>query len=309
MRDAAPAGAMPGMLAGTLPPVPRGRALVLALDTLVAGVHFLEDVAPADLGHKALAVNLSDLAAMGARPAAALVSVTRPGGDPRWLDALHRGMDALAATHGVRIAARADARGPLAVTVEASGHVAPADALRRSGARAGDAVCVTGTLGDAGLALALATGEARAAPADARFAEARLTRPSPRLAAGAALAGAASAAIDVSDGLAADLGHVLAASGVGARVELARLPLSPALARSVPRAQAWRLALTAGDDYELCFTLAPERAAELERLAEAAGCAISAIGTIERTPGLRLVDPDGGVSAPGALGRGHDHFR
>jgi len=285
--------------------VPAGRWAVLAIDTLLAGVHFFADDAPGHIGHKALAVNLSDLAAMGAQPAQALVSVSTRGDDPDWVEALARGMRELARRHGVGIDAACAAQGPVAVSVETVGHVAPGAALTRSGARPGDRVYVTGTLGDAGLALE-AHRRGRTLPArDAAYLRRRLARPEPRVAAGQALSGVASAAIDLSDGLVADLGHVLEASGVGATVRLADLPLSRAVRAHAEPEEAWRLALGAGDDYELCFTVPTERVPVLDARRRKLGCGVRAIGEIEPAAGLRCVRPDSGVFDAGP---GYRHF-
>jgi thiamine-monophosphate kinase len=268
-------------------------------------VHFPAATAPGDVGYKALAVNLSDLAAMAATPIGYSVVLATPTADPAWLAAFVAGLEGLAAELGVRpVAARRDP-GPLAVTIEVYGSVPAGAALRRAGARPGDGVYVTGTLGDAALALA-ATLEGRPLPPGALTGiERRLARPAPRVAAGLALRGVASAAIDVSDGLAADLGHVLAASGVGATVELGRLPLSPTLAGALAPAEARALALTGGDDYELCFTAPPDRAARADTLP--LGCPVTRIGTIEAEPGLRCRDEAGRLVQPGRAG--YQHFR
>ncbi len=286
--------------AALLEPPPPGELLAVTIDTLVSGVHFRPGVDPAALGHKLLAVSLSDLAAMGARPAWATLALTLPEVDEAWLAAFASGLFALAEVHDVALVGGDTTRGPLALTLQAAGYVPPDQALRRDGARAGDAVCVTGTLGDAALALAPPDG----LPDDALARlEARLDRPTPRVAAGLALRGIATAAIDLSDGLAADLGHVLAASGVGATLELARLPLSPAL-RTQTDAGDWSCPLAGGDDYELCFTLPEARLAELEGLG--LDVAVTRVGTVETEPGLRLVDPEG---RPSTLRRaGYDHF-
>ena len=268
--------------------------VAIALDTLVAGVHFRVDAPPRAVGHKALAVNLSDLAAMGARPRRALVHLAHPDPGEEWEEEFTAGLDALAARFAMRVDREATRRAPLAVTVEVAGTFpgAARPPLRRSGARPGDAVYVTGTLGDAAGALAGASALAG-----------RLDLPEPRMAAGMALRGIATSAIDVSDGLAADLGHVLRASGAGASVETAHLPLSAALLAAFGRERATDLALAGGDDYELAFTVPPER----ERLLADAPLEVpvSRIGTIERGTGLRCLGPDGGARpAP----RGYEHF-
>jgi thiamine-monophosphate kinase len=277
----------------------------VAVDTLVAGVHFPTDTAPDDVGHKALAVNLSDLAAVGAEPIAYSLGLVLPGQDPTWLDGLLAGLAGLADAHRCRRLCGHIAEGPLAVTVEAYGHAPPGAVLRRSGARPGDALYVSGTLGDAGLALG-ARLQGWAVPAAYREGVLRrLNRPEPRLALGAALRGVATSAIDVSDGLAADLGHILRSSAVGATVEVASLPLSAALRASLAPEAARVLALSAGDDYELCFTAPEAHAVEVERLARGLGCAVTRIGRVEAEPGLRCVDPSG---APVSTPTGYEHF-
>ncbi len=282
--------------------MPAGQDLVLATDTLVAGVHFPGATAPEAVGHKALAVNLSDLAAMGAEPAWATLALTLPEADAAWLAGFAAGFGALAAAHGVALVGGDTTRGALTVTVTLAGRVPSGEALTRAGARPGDGIWVTGSLGDAGMALALLEAGKPVPEALRR----RLDRPEPRLAAGRALRGLATAAIDVSDGLAADLGHLLQASGVGARVAAERLPRSAALrAAQADEAEGLRLALGAGDDYELCFTLPPAAEAAMNTRMAAIGWPVTWIGEIEAEPGLRLIDADGRERpAPG----GFDHF-
>ena len=271
------------------------RELVVAIDTLVGGVHFATATAPIDVGFKALAVNLSDLAAMGAEPLAAQVSLVHPNHDEddgrRWIAAFEQGLGALARRHGLAAGHPLTARGPLCVTVEALGTVPRGMALRRDGAAPGDRILVTGTLGDAGLALAAGsvamTREARA------WLQARLARPEPRIEAGIALRGLASAAIDISDGLVADLAHILAASGAGARLTMEDIPLSAILAEKLPPERAWELALSSGDDYELCFTVATHRLAEVERRLRSLACGFAAIGTVTANGGLQCLRADG----------------
>ena len=269
-------------------------AVAIALDTLVAGVHFQSEATPRTVGHKALAVNLSDLSAMGARPRRALAHLAHPGPSEAWEDGFAAGLDALAARFGVRVDREATRQAPLAVTVEVAGTFPDTTRppLRRSGARPGDAIYVTGTLGDAAGALAGAAALAG-----------RLDLPEPRVPAGMALRAIATSAIDVSDGLCADLGHVLRASGVGATLEAARLPLSVELLAAFGRERATNLALAGGDDYELAFTVPPER----ERLLAEAPLEvrIARIGVIERGTELRCLDPDGG---PRPVPRGYEHF-
>jgi thiamine-monophosphate kinase len=269
--------------------VPPDRELALSIDTLVAGVHFLAEADPAGIGHKALAVGLSDLAAVGAEPAWATLALTLPSPDETWLAAFASGLAALARQEDVRLVGGDLTRGPLTISVQVHGLVPKGHALRRSGAQAGDLVCVSGALGDAGLALRhLQRGEPLG-----DYLRQRLERPTPRVALGEVLRGVASAAIDLSDGLASDLGHILNASGCGARVELDRLPLADQVAGEVAAQGDWTLPLTAGDDYELCFTLPRAHIGELRVLAAAAGCPLTQIGEIETRPGLRWMAADG----------------
>ncbi|NBC48129.1 MAG: thiamine-phosphate kinase [Gammaproteobacteria bacterium] len=282
--------------------VPGDRELALSIDTLVAGVHFLPDADPEGLGHKALAVGLSDLAAVGAEPAWATLALTLPEADAHWLSRFAHGFATLAQQEDVRLVGGDLTHGPLAISVQVHGLVPRGHALRRAGAKPGDLVCVSGALGDAGLALEhLQQGEPLG-----DYLRQRLERPTPRVALGEVLRGVASAAIDLSDGLAADLDHILEASGCGARIELDRLPLADQVAGAVAARNDWRLPLCSGDDYELCFTLPPEHHAELKVMAAAAGCPLTQVGEIEARAGLRFVGADG-HSWHGEAG-GYDHF-
>jgi len=255
---------------------PPDRRLVVAMDTLNAGVHFPEGTAPADIGWKALAVNLSDLAAMGAEPAWCTLSLSLPESDAGWLDGFLDGFLGLAARFGVALVGGDTTRGPLSVCVTAHGFVEPRAALRRSAAQAGDDVWVTGTLGDAAAALRQwQAGGAR----DAAL-RARLDRPTPRIAAGRALLGIAHACIDVSDGLLADLGHICETSGVCAEIGIDALPASAAL-RAAFAGDALRLAQAAGgDDYELCFTAPAVARAAVEEALQAVDVQATRIGAV-----------------------------
>lgn len=235
--------------------VPANVQLVVAMDTLNAGVHFPEATSPADIGWKALAVNLSDLAAMGATPAWCTLSLSLPTADAAWVDAFLDGFLELAQTHDVALVGGDTTRGPLSVCVTAHGLIDPRGALLRNGARIDDDIWVTGTLGDA--AAALRQWQA-GADVDAAL-RARLDQPTPRVAAGLALAGIAHACIDVSDGLLADLGHVCRASRIGAQIDVDALPASAALQASFDVTARRELQASGGDDYELCFT-APKTA-------------------------------------------------
>jgi thiamine-monophosphate kinase len=284
--------------------VPAGQCLAVSIDTLVEGVHFLPDIAPADLGYRALAVNLSDLAAMGAQPAWATLALTMPRVDESWLAQFSAGFFALAQPHRVQLVGGNTTRGPLSISVQVHGFVPEEQALKRSGARPGDLIFVTGTLGDAAIGLQAALRKITVAPEHVQFAAQRWLRPSPRVAEGLALRGVASACIDISDGLLADLGHVCAASLVGARITVEDTPVST-LFNSAGQGD-WTLPLCAGDDYELCFTAAPERRAYVEELFRAFACGVTCIGVIESAPGVRCEMHDGRAFVPAQ--RGYDHF-
>ncbi len=272
-----------------------GQELVVATDTLVEGVHFPAATAAYDVGWKSLAVNLSDLAAMGAEPAWATLALTLPHPDEAWVTQFARGFAAIARTHEVALVGGDTTRGPLTLSVTVHGFVPRGDALLRSGARAGDAVFVTGTLGDA------AGGLAR--PDVAALRE-RLDRPTPRVAAGRLLRGVATAAIDVSDGLLIDLGRLCDASAVGAELD-APPPLSAALRETFGEPEARAHAWAGGDDYELCFTASPAQETVLR--AAFGRLALTRIGRIVSSPGVRVVDAEGRDVTPPR--RGYEHFR
>ncbi len=275
-----------------------GQRLAVSIDTLVEGVHFLPDVDPAALGHKALAVGLSDLAAMGAEPAWATLALTLPEVDSAWLQGFADGFGALARRFGLALVGGDTTAGPRSVSVQVHGLVPAALALRRDGARPGDRLFVSGTLGDAGLVLRQRL--AGAVP-EAGLA-ARLDRPEPRVALGLALRGIASAAIDLSDGLASDLTQLLRRSGVGATVDLNELPRSAPVAASGD----WSLPLSSGDDYELCFCVPSERIADLTKGMAALDVPVQAIGRIEAGQGAHWRLPDGGELHPES---GWEHFK
>jgi len=289
-------------------------ALAVSTDMLVAGRHFFDDVDPEALGHKALAVNLSDLAAMGARPLSFTLALALPNADEPWLAGLARGLFALADAHGCELVGGDTTRGPLNLCITVLGSVPPAQALRRDRARDGDDLWVSGALGAAAWALQrrLETGAWPVGTEPALdHARARLERPEPRVALGLALRGLAHAAIDLSDGLAGDLGHLLerssAAAGValGAVIETAALPIDPVLG-ALPQARCLEFALAGGDDYELLFTApAGARGAVLAAGARI-GLTLSRIGRIEPAPGVRLSGPDGRPIPFHA--RAFDHF-
>ncbi len=278
---------------------PAGREIVVVVDTLVAGVHFPPDTAPADVGWRALAVNLSDIAAMGAEPAWMTLALTLPEADERWLDGFCEGLFELADRYRVALVGGDTTSGPLTVTVQLLGHLPTGTRLLRSGARAGDRVFVSGTLGDAAAGLREAGSQA-ARDDDRRYLLRRFLRPEPRVELGRALAGRASAAIDVSDGLVADLRHVCESSRVSAEIEVERLPLSPALLAVAGPEEALSLALAGGDDYELCFTLPPGSEPPAEDVT-----AIGRIGPGDEGRGVRVLEA--GRQRPAAAG-GYRHF-
>jgi thiamine-monophosphate kinase len=276
---------------------------------LVSGRHFFADVEPEALGHKALAVNLSDMAAMGATPRWALLAGALPDADPQWLKGFARGFFALAKAHGVDLVGGDTTRGPLNLCVTLLGEVPPGKALLRSGALAGDSIWLSGALGDAALALAHHAGRLVLTADEAAACWNALLRPAPRVALGLKLRGLASAAIDVSDGLVGDLGHVLEASKVGAVLELAAIPRSEALDRQLAGSAhdiALRCLLAGGDDYELCFTTAPSHDPRVTALAAELGLDLRRVGTIAAEPGLIVQDSSGRPLAP--LPQAYDHF-
>ena len=286
--------------------VPAGHELAVTADTLNAGVHFPADAPPADIGWKALAVNLSDLASMGARPAWCTLSLSLPGDDTAWLDAFLDGFLGLADTHAVALVGGDTTRGPLSIAVTAMGWVEAGAALRRDGARPGDDVWVTGTLGDAALALSHLLGKRTLNENQLAAVLPRLDHPHPRILAGQALRGLASSALDLSDGLASDLGHILKASGVRAQIDLDLLPLSPVLQDAVPARDAWQLALAGGDDYELCFTVPQEHHGALDTALANCGVRFTRIGRIQAgDPGIDYVQGEQPVELHL---KGWDHF-
>lgn len=262
-----------------------GMELALTADTLVAGVHFLPDVDPESLGHKCLAVNLSDLAAMGAEPAWLTLALTLPEADEAWLAAFARGLFTLAHRYGVQLVGGDTTRGPLVITLQAMGQVPEGQGLCRSGAQAGDLIYVSGALGTAGLGLKMRLGTTgHKDPA----AIAALERPEPRLVLGQSLRGLASACIDISDGLAADLGHILTASRAGASLNYDHLPFTECVTEYIEETGDLALPLMAGDDYELCFTVPVQRRDEADALLGKCGLRGAAIGHIETAQGLRI---------------------
>ena len=282
--------------------VPAGEQLAVSTDTLVAGVHFPDPCDPYLLGQRALAVSTSDLAAMGASPIGFTLALSLPAAEPGWLEAFARGLDAMAARCEMRLIGGDTTRGPLSITVTVFGRVPAGQALLRSGARAGDLLCVGGTLGDAAGALPLVLGEREGDSAEAAALLDRYWSPQPQLALGQALRGKATAALDISDGLLADCGHIASASGVRLCIEQQRVPLSDALVGWVGQERALQCGLSGGDDYVLAFTLPPEQLPEL--LAD--GWPVQVIGRAEPGEGVCLLDADGNSLA--VCSQGYNHF-
>jgi thiamine-monophosphate kinase len=285
--------------------MPPGSELVAAVDSIVAGRHFPEGADARSIGHRALAVNLSDLAAMGATPAWATLALTMPDADGAWLERFAAGLLDLADAHGVALVGGDTTRGPLTISVQLLGHVPRGRALRRSGARAGDLLAVTGTLGDAGAGLEFVG----AALPETRPAALELIRrfeyPTPRVRFGLAARGIASAAMDLSDGLVGDLPKLAQASGLAAHVSVERLPMSESMRAVVPAAQALAWALAAGDDYELLLAVPAPRYAELEAAAGQLNLRLTTIGELRAGGGVTW-SLNGADFVPGV--RGWDHF-
>jgi thiamine-monophosphate kinase len=269
-------------------------------------VHFLPQCEAASIGHRALAVNLSDLAAMGATPAWALLALTLPEADERWLEGFAHGLGALAAAHDVALVGGDTTQGPLCVSVQLLGHVPRGCALRRSGGSPGDVLFLSGTVGDAAAGLLIEQGRLAVADSTAsRELGARFSYPTARVALGTALLGHASACIDISDGLLGDAAKLAAASGCGVEIALEELPLSPALVHAVGAERAWQLALSGGEDYELCFSVAAAHVEELQRVLPQARWNYRRIGVLCAKRGA-VVTRDGNVMQ--FSHSGFDHF-
>jgi thiamine-monophosphate kinase len=308
----------PGDDCALLKPTP-GLELAVTTDMLVAGTHFLPDTDPKNLGWKALAVNVSDLAAMGAKPRWALLAGSLPEADEAWIAAFAEGFFACAVAYGVDIVGGDTTRGPLNLCITAMGEVAPGQALRRDGAQAGDDIWVSGRPGLAALGLAHLKGRVELPEPWHRLCLTALEKPKPRVSLGVALRGVASAAIDISDGLLADLGHIAQRSRLAAAVNLVQLPHLP---KGIDRALALDCQLAGGDDYELCFTAAPEQRLAIGRIASELELSLWCIGSFQ-TPGAEFIKEDwsavaldaGSVTVYDPDGkpvefdhRGYDHF-
>ena len=289
-----------------LAPAP-GMQMAISTDMLVEGRHFFAGADARMLGHKCIAVNLSDLAAMGAKPVAFTLALALPAADPAWLEAFSGGLFALADAFDCELIGGDTTKGPLTVSITVFGQLAPGHALRRDASRAGDDIWISGTLGDARLALACYWNDYALDPGPMEIAALRMHMPSPRVALGMALAAGplAHAAIDISDGLVGDLGHILAASQVGATLAVDVLPAGPVLAAQDLNLRR-RFCAAGGDDYELCFTAPAANRAAIMAAALEAGTAVTRVGSIEAEPGLRMVDGGGALVSMGLTG--FDHF-
>lgn len=284
---------------------PEGYALAVSTDTLVEGIHFFAGTDAESLGHKSLAVSLSDLAAMGAEPCWVSLALTLPAGeaDVSWLEAFSDGFLSLAGQHGLQLIGGDTTSGPLSITVTIHGLVRPASALKRSAAEVGDSVFVSGLLGDAALAVQQLQQNELPSPSirDA------LELPDPRVSLGMALVGIASACIDISDGLLADLGHICKASGCAAELELAKLPLSDEMRAYIKNTADWRKVLAGGDDYELCFTVPAARRQAVLDLAGELDIPLTEIGLIKDGNGIRCLDQNGKAVTISETGYRHFH--
>ena len=284
---------------------PPNESLAISTDMLVEGRHFLPGADPESLGHKALAVNLSDLAAMGARPLGFSLALALPSADEAWLASFARGLFTLADNEQIELIGGDTTRGPLNICITVFGSVPIDHALRRDGALANDDVWVSGSLGDARLGLEVLTGHIELSADDTAIALQRLHRPIPRMSLGIALRGIASAAIDVSDGLIGDLEHILRRSALGATIEADLLPIGSAL-HSQDQQTQYEFALNGGDDYELCFSAPAEQRENVIAAAKQAGIAVTCIGHLTEMPGLRVLDHEGKPLE--VFSKSFDHF-
>lgn len=287
--------------------IPAGQQLAASVDTFNPGVHFPEHTAPSDIGHKAMAAALSDLAAMGATPLGATLSLSLPFADKPWLADFARGFFSVARQFDTQLIGGDTTRGPLSISVGVFGTVPRAKAMRRAGARPGDSVYVTGALGAAAAALLALRGEIKTNRRQEAALAKQLNRPTPAVAAGLFIRDYARACIDISDGLAADLGHILRLSGVGARIHAADIPMHDAARECLEPAAALSAVLHGGDDYELCFTVATDKRDEMESAARKRGITLTRIGVIEPAAGLRLVGAGGAMRD--IEPSGYEHFK
>jgi thiamine-monophosphate kinase len=286
--------------------IPQGMELVLSMDTLLEDTHFPAETDPYDVGYKALAINLSDMAAMGAEPKWVLLSLSLPDNDEAWLEKFASGFLELAKGHYVSLIGGDMSRGPLSITLQIQGLVPTGTAVKRDGAQAGNLIYVTGSLGDAGVGLDIIQGKLSIANEyEASFLNS-LNRPEVSVEAGLRLREIASSAIDISDGLIADLGHILDASHVGAEIEVEKIPLSEAMQECTDKTTAWNYALTSGDDYKLCFTASAEKHDLILHAFKEINIPVSCIGKITAETGLQLKIPEGVIFKPS--GKSYQHF-
>lgn len=286
--------------------VPRGRQLAVSTDTLVAGIHFPHMTSAQDVGYKSLAVNLSDLAAMGAHPAWATLCLTIPDEDELWLQGFSSGFSELLKAYNIQLIGGDTTHGPLSITVNVIGFIKPDTALQRNNARVGDKIYVTGTIGDAGLGLKKMLASIQH-ESGLRYCISRLNRPTPRLDVGKALVGISRCAIDISDGLLADLGHICTQSRCGARIYMERIPLSVELRQFYDNLPDWQDVLTSGDDYELCFTLPADAGDALNTMQQGLATPVTCIGEIVEQPGVQCLLADGRRLQ--TTHSGYDHFK
>ena len=284
-----------------------GNQIVVSIDTLVSGTHFFPDTEPRAIGHKSLAVNLSDLAAMGARPRWVLLAITLPEVDEDWLSGFSDGFHDLAQHYGVELIGGDTTRGPLAVTVTAIGEVPAGMALRRDGAHQGDDIWVSGQIGSAALAIAHLRGDVRLKGSGLEECLAKLNTPAPRIELGRELAGIANSAIDISDGLVADAGHIAQRSGVCLEISCSDIPLVAEAMAMKDQPPARQAILAGGDDYELLFTVPPDRSAQIDTVSARLRLGLTRIGRVCKGSGVVVLDESG--KAINLNVTGHDHFR
>jgi len=283
-----------------------GLEQVITTDTLTSGVHFPIDTAPEAIGHKSLAVNLSDLAAMGAEPVWFTMNLSLPEYDKDWLNRFVTGLFALAAKHNICLIGGDTVKGQLSISIQAAGQLPAGSALRRSGAKTGDKIFVSGFIGDAALAFACRDGQLDISQQDLLKVKQVLNMPEARNSLGQKLRGLANSAIDISDGLSADLTHILVASGCGATIDLQKLPLSEIFLKHAEQIGGHGLALGFGDDYELCFTAPEKTVSKIKKIGQELDCPVTVIGEVEKEPGLRFQDVYGlNISI---TEKGYDHF-
>lgn len=285
-----------------------GQELVIATDTLVAGVHFPVEINPADIGYKALAVNLSDLAAMGALPSWALLNLTLPEFDNTWLKDFSDGLFELLDEFEMSLVGGDTCRGPLSIGITAAGWVSDDQAITRSGAQVGDAVFVSRYLGDAAMGLRQFQDEVTTeiSDKDKAYLLSRLHRPAPRVALGQRLIGVANACIDISDGLMADAGHICKQSNLGMEIIIEDVPLSDPFRKACKDAEDIVLAMTGGDDYELCFTCPKEQISAVKQIVQEIELPLTMIGAVTEKPDLRFIDVNGDTWK--STKKGYNHF-